>query len=105
MSGHFAASLEIKDAVILGDLVGVRAPALRLDEGSDSFPTAWRPYVTVNRQLAAAARDAADLQGAARVAAELANTCGECHVATGHGPRFSPGRPPRWRRRRGADGA
>jgi len=95
MSDHFVASLEIKDAVIRGDLVGVRAPALRLGEAPDSYPTTWRPYVALHGQLAAAARDAADLRDAARVAAELANTCGECHVATGHGPRFSIGIPPR----------
>lgn len=95
MSGHFAASLAIKDAVILGDLVGVRTPALRLSEGQGAYPAAWRPYMLLNEQLATEARDATDLRDAARVAAELANTCGECHVATGHGPRFSTGRPPR----------
>lgn len=95
MSEHFAASLEIKDAVILGDLVGVRSPAARLSEGAAGVPAAWGPYVAVNARLAGEARDAVDLPGAARVAAELANTCGECHVATGHGPRFSIGRPPR----------
>jgi hypothetical protein len=95
MSDHFEDSIEIKDAIIAGDLQGVRSPARSLSERPGEYPAAWIPFVADNVELALAALTATNLAEAAQAAAGLANTCGECHTALGRGPRFSASRPPR----------
>ena len=95
MAGHFEDSVEIKDAIIAGDLRGVRSPARQLSERSGEYPAAWIPFIADNVELALAALTATDLAEAAQAAAGLANTCGECHTALGRGPHFSASRPPR----------
>lgn len=88
MAEHFADSVKIKEAVIAGDLSGIRAPARRLLEPADASPEAWRPFITANAEFARAALAAKRLPGAAQAAAGLARTCGDCHAAMGAGPVF-----------------
>ena len=86
MAHHFADVLEIRQAVIAGDLASVRSPARRLVERTDPYPESWRPFVADNLRLAGSTLAARSLEDAARAAAGLANNCGECHAAVGLGP-------------------
>ncbi len=96
MLGHFEDSLQIRDAVIAGELADLRPPARRLATAIDvdALPTAWQPHARASSELAAKALDAGDIAAAAQAAAGLARTCGECHAAVGDGPEFPPGEPP-----------
>jgi mono/diheme cytochrome c family protein len=95
MADHFEDARKIKDAVIAGELLDLRAPARRLAERADPVPASWRPFVAGNVELARAALAADDLDAAARAAGALAGNCGECHAAVGAGPRApDPGAPP-----------
>lgn len=88
MAQHFQDAVQIKDAVIAGDLAGVGPPARRLRERTDPMPASWRPFMTAKDELATRAVSARSLRAAARAAGGLANSCGECHEALGAGPRF-----------------
>ena len=87
MTGHFEDSVRIKDAVIIGKLDEVRAPALRLLDGEPDSPPSWRPFVTANIRRANELLVAGDLKTASVAAAGLARTCGDCHAAI-LGPEF-----------------
>ena len=88
MAQHFQDAVQIKDAVIAGDLAGVGPAARRLRERTDPMPASWRPFMTAKDELATRAVSARSLRAAARAAGGLANSCGECHEALGAGPRF-----------------
>ena len=95
MVGHFQESLRIKDAVISGELEDLREPASRLRDRTDAYPESWRPFMQANMDFATMAFTAHDIPTAARAAAGLALTCGECHMALGAGPKFAaPGQAP-----------
>jgi len=95
MAHHFADVRAIEEAVIAGDLYGVRSPARRLVERTDPYPESWRPYMAGNLRLAEAALAARNLEDAARAAAGLVDNCGECHAAVGLGPALvAAGLPP-----------
>jgi hypothetical protein len=87
MTRHFEDSVRIKDAVIAGKLVEVRAPALRLLDGEGDSPPSWRPFIAANIRRANELLVAVDLNAAAVAAAGLARTCGDCHAAI-LGPEF-----------------
>ncbi len=95
MGAHYQDVVQIKDAIIAGDLPGVRAPARRLREVPGPVPAAWRPYVIKEGELATRTLSATNLRTAAKYAAGLADSCGECHEALGGGPRpAAPAAPP-----------
>jgi len=96
MRGHFEDSVQIRDAVIAGELADLRPPARRLAAaiGVDALPVAWQSHARGNAALAAKALNAANIGDAAQAAAGLAFTCGECHATVGKGPDFPPGEPP-----------
>lgn len=81
MYDHFEESIKIKDAIIAGDLAGVRTPARGLAERIGPYPESWRPFMSTSRRFARDAGAARDLRAAAQAAAGLANTCGDCHDA------------------------
>lgn len=93
MQDHFDETARLRDAVIDGDLPAVRAAARKLRASDDPVPPAWQAFVTANMQLAEAASSAKDLAAAARAAAGLADTCGDCHASLGAGPHFPPAGP------------
>lgn len=90
MAEHYQDVVQIKDAVIAGDLAGVRAPARRLREVPGPIPESWRPYKIEEGELATRMLTAHNLRGAAQAAANLVNSCGECHAALAGGPRLAP---------------
>lgn len=90
MLTHYQDVVQIRDAVIAGDLPGVRPPARRLRERTDPIPESWLPFVTAKDEHATIVLTARSLRVAARAAASLANDCGDCHEALGDGPRFGP---------------
>lgn len=90
MRTHYRDALEIKEAVIAGDLPGVREPARRLREVPGPSPASWRPYIDKEAELATRTLSARNLATAAKMAGGLANSCGACHEALGGGPRFDP---------------
>lgn len=90
MADHYRDAVQIKDAVIDGDLREVRAPARRLMDDADHYPEAWLPYVAANANYAAVLLAARDRHAAGVAAAGLARTCGDCHAALGVGPAFEP---------------
>lgn len=94
MNRHFTDTLLIKDAVIAGKLGDAKAPARRLLERADPYPESWRPFVAANLGHARDTLAAADIDAAARAAAGLARTCGDCHAAVVLGARFTPPSPP-----------
>ncbi|MBL9107275.1 MAG: hypothetical protein JNL82_40670 [Myxococcales bacterium] len=90
MTEHYRDTLQIKAAVIDGELQDTRAPARRLLRADDAVPGTWRPFVAANADHAAALLAARDRHAAAAAAAGLARTCGDCHAAHGVGPAFEP---------------
>jgi cytochrome c553 len=94
MTAHYQDVVEIKDAVIAGDLPRVRAPARRLREVPGPVPAAWRPFMIKEGELATLTLSARNLRTAAKHAAALADNCGECHEALGGGPQLDPAAAP-----------
>lgn len=94
MEHHFADVLEVQQAVIAGDLAGVRSPARRLLERTDPQPESWQPFVADNLRLSESVLAARNLEAAALAVAGLANNCGECHAAVGMGPVLAAAAPP-----------
>lgn len=95
MAEHHRDVVEIREAIIAGDLPGVRAPARRLREVPGPIPESWRPYKIKEGELATRTLTARNLRDAAATAAGLVNSCGECHAAMGGGPRLpAPAAPP-----------
>lgn len=90
MTEHYRDALQIKAAVIDGELGDARAPARRLMHADDAVPGSWRPFVAANAAYAAALLAARDRHAAGAAAAGLARTCGDCHAAHGAGPAFEP---------------
>jgi cytochrome c553 len=90
MADHYRDAVQIKNAVIDGDLRAVQAPARRLVDDAGHYPEPWRPYVAMNANYAAALLAARDRHAAGVAAAGLARTCGDCHGALGVGPAFEP---------------
>ncbi len=97
MKEHFIQAVQIKQAVIDGDLEAVAEPARWLAEELDpeTLPKPWKPYLDAMQASAKKAADAQDLPTAALAAGELVGACADCHATTGKGPKFDePGKVP-----------
>lgn len=97
MKEHFVQAVQIKQAVIDGDLDAVAEPARWLAEDLDaeSLPKPWKPYLDAMQASAKKAGEAEDLPTAALAAGELVGACADCHATTGKGPTFGePGKVP-----------
>jgi len=100
MQFHFWDVAEARDAVIQADLEGVRAPLLRIAEGTygDDMPSDWRTWIEEMQTQARAGAQVKTLEEAAQAVAKLSGTCAECHRTTKAGPVLSddaPGYQPR----------
>jgi hypothetical protein len=88
MREHFVDVGFARDAVVAGDIEGVRAPLRRIaaaEYGSD-LPPDWREWVREMQQWAGHYADVPDLPAAAFAVAELTETCADCHRTTLGGP-------------------
>lgn len=82
MPGHFADLLEVHRALIRGSVGDARASAASIvDERPSVMLESWAPYLYATHDAAAAVSAAVDLPTASAAAAELARSCGACHVA------------------------
>ena len=88
MQHHFAQVGLVHEALIRGDLPGLRDPAKQLAnlEQPPSVPPAAAQYVLAIRTAAKRAVDARDLPSAASATASMLLSCGNCHRATGTMP-------------------
>ena len=98
MITHFDLALEARDLAIVGDLPAFRAAAedlAGLQPARDLPDALWLQFGPM-RWEARAAADAGSVEEAARGAAEIARTCGDCHEANAVdlGSRFTLGGPP-----------
>ncbi len=94
MAAHFAQAIDLREAVILGDLgAAVTAARMLADYNMKDLPDGWAPYVDRLRAAAKSGADAKTLDEAARAVGDVASACGGCHQARG-GPIFDPGDPP-----------
>jgi mono/diheme cytochrome c family protein len=96
MHEHFGDLLEIRRALVLGDLEGVRRPASRLAEHEPhpGLPAGSRRHVETMQSQAARLAAATDLTIAAYASAAVAASCGACHAENDVGPEFIIGEPP-----------
>ncbi len=92
---HFARTLQMRDAVIHGDLESARRAArmLAAHDVPTNFPERWKPFIDELRAGANAGADAETLERAGVAVARIASTCGDCHRVLG-GPTFVVGEPP-----------
>jgi cytochrome c553 len=88
MKEHATLGIEMRDAVVHGDVAGAREAAgrlagLRVDA---AFEPALVEKADAMKSAAGRAREAQDVREAARGVADVARTCGECHARFG-GPK------------------
>jgi cytochrome c553 len=88
MANHFAHAALIEQAVIDGDLDGVKLNAQWLvDElPKQSMPEAWQPQLARMQAAAGEAAKSQTLVEAGAAVGRVLETCGACHLATGKGP-------------------
>jgi cytochrome c553 len=88
MQEHFVQAKAIQEAVIDGDLEGLKSAAQWVadHQAADSLPEGWEPYVTEMQGAARQALEATDVATAASAAATIAENCGSCHLAVGARP-------------------
>lgn len=94
MAAHFLHAAQIEQAVIDGDLDGVKlhAESLVTELPKQSMPEAWQPQLERMQASAAQAAKSQTLVEAGAAAGQILETCGACHQATGKGPSlFEPG--------------
>jgi cytochrome c553 len=84
MRHHFAQVMVVNEAVIRGDLAGVRAPATFLATMTPppGITAGAVPYFDELRRAARHAAEATSLPAAARETAAMLSQCGECHRAS-----------------------
>lgn len=92
MAKHFVIASWARDVVISGQVEPLREVLAGLADYSHEAVKndAWKPWVA---QLQAASRvtaHAPNVRVAAKGVAAMGRACGECHAATGRGPKFSP---------------
>ncbi len=82
MHEHLARITTIKSLIIMGDLDGVREPAIWLadHEAVAGLPANYEPYVGLMRQYAREVNNASDLESAAMAVSDMARTCSNCHL-------------------------
>ncbi len=97
MFDHFQNVADIEAALIRGDLEGARIPARYLADHSEvaGLPQSGAPWLAAMRAEARTVAGAQDLPTAGGAAARMAKTCGDCHHASGEGPRMIIGSMPR----------
>jgi cytochrome c553 len=96
---HFARTLEMRDAVIHGDLERAHraARAIAAYDLPAKFPERWAPFIAEIREAANAGAEAETLERAGVSVSRIATTCGDCHRILGSvpgGPNFVVGEPP-----------
>ncbi|MGW8268278.1 MAG: hypothetical protein ACWGSQ_18065 [Longimicrobiales bacterium] len=96
MHGRFSRTVDIQTGVVLGDLERAKAAAawIATQDGSGDFPTGTEAYQDRLRSRAGLIAMDQELESAALHTAEIAAVCGDCHLATGGGPRFVIGSEP-----------
>jgi len=73
----------IKSLIIMGNLDGVREPAIWMADHdvADGLPADFEQYVGLMRQYARGVNNATDLISAALAVSGMAKTCSSCHLA------------------------
>jgi mono/diheme cytochrome c family protein len=90
MLDHYVIVTFSRDAVIAGSLEGLRMPlrAFAAHRYDDVAGTAWMPWLEQLQEQAKLTASSASLELAAAGVATMARTCGDCHRASGRGPRL-----------------
>ena len=88
MHDHFTRIQEIEEAIVRGDLDGAKEPARWLAEHQEAkgLPPATESQLAAVRTAARSVADAGDLGTAAKGAATLVASCGDCHKAANVSP-------------------
>lgn len=83
MDEHFARVRAIQDAIVRGDLEAAKEPARWIADHQEAsgLPGSAAAQVTAMKDAARAVTSAPDIGAAARGAASLVATCGDCHAA------------------------
>mgnify|MGYP001545533937 CR=1 FL=1 len=94
MQTHFVEALAIREAIIGGDLHGVRKPGTWLAEhpAVSRMPSEWVPYVANLQAAASLVATSRNLDEAASAMGSLTLSCGRCHSALDATPTLE--RPP-----------
>ncbi|MEQ1563999.1 MAG: hypothetical protein ABMA64_00050 [Myxococcota bacterium] len=94
MHARFAALTTARDAVIQGKLADAKAAVgpLTSPDPIDTFPAAWKPWLTKVELEAKGLAGAPDLAAASVAVARVAAACAECHDANDGGPRVAAAR-------------
>lgn len=97
MFSHFALAMDLRTFVVNGDLERLRITAQELSVAEETWglPPGSEPYVETVHAAARRAAQADDMAGASLAVAELALSCGDCHLAneTTLGQRFQVAAP------------
>ncbi len=82
MHEHLSRITTIKSFIIMGDLGGVREPAIWLADHEEmaGLPENFEPYIGLMRQYAREVNNARNLQSAAISVSHMAKTCSNCHL-------------------------
>jgi cytochrome c553 len=85
MAEHFLKVIDIKDAVIAGDLERTRVPAQWLIDNvvTEDLPVRWHAHVPEVHRAAKAVIAAETLEAAGSATADLGAACGGCHAGMG----------------------
>lgn len=96
MEGHYNAAIASHDALIRGDVAGVRTHLAEIRGRSlpAAAPESWRVHERRLHDAAEAAAEAADLESAGPAMAAVAEACGACHAAVGLGDIYREPRVP-----------
>jgi hypothetical protein len=96
MRNHYAVAIEMKTAVIRGDLAATATAAQALIQYPELPGATARTsrYVTAIRQAAADSAAAPNIVVAAVSFASMLNACGQCHLSVGVRPPGTPRPPP-----------
>jgi cytochrome c553 len=88
MHDHFTRIEEVEAAIVRGDLEGAKEPARWLADHQEAkgLPPATESQLAAVRTAARSVADAEDLAAAAKGAATLVASCGDCHKAAGVSP-------------------
>lgn len=93
MDDHFVHALELQLAIMGGELDRAHQAAEKLELMPEDIPAAGSFLASI-RAAAGRAKRAGTLEEAGRATGEMALACGECHTATGGGPKDVPSPPP-----------
>jgi hypothetical protein len=90
MQEHFDKITEVREALVIGDLKAVRAPATWLAEHPPfaGLPPDWERYLDSVRVSALEVLEAEGLLDASYATATMAVACGECHLQNGIADQF-----------------